>query len=476
MINYKFSITEFEQNFKVKKGIGIAEDVLKLTHKTNNKFRLFPYKATRKQAAPIITHMVDVIGVFLKYILDIETEEIEYEKLCNKMASKLLDMEEDEKNTFQDIVRILFFGEKGFTGSNIGTYIYQSPNPSKKFNDSVEDLAFFLFYNLGIDEEICRKVKLTMEKHSYNAMEKLVFDSVDRIDAYHQKSHKRYFTVVKCIQGKMKRDFQYMLDAGMTSREDIANLLELYYFFYVSQTCLELNHFCQGQRERVIPLYFALDWEKVNKNRKCYTEGWATLQAAIQKIFSHAVTLELINQHDGDDMYDYIFLNDTIKNNPDKDLLIAEEINKAADAYIACIGDWKQVQMISFQEKQTKTESAIEHLFQCVNEQFNNPKRNRANEFYAEKFCDFCKEIWLKDRKKAGYVLNLKERHIVFLTKICLRDSEKMRLVELFEQFKERGIYLDQNSKSLLQEFYLKMNLIDKKSDSGDAQYVKRIL
>ena len=38
------------------------------------------------------------------------------------------------------------------------------------------------------------------------------------------------------------------------------------------------------------------------------------------------------------------------------------------------------------------------------------------------------------------------------------------------------GIFLDNTSKEYLQEFFTKLNLIDKKSDSGDAQYVKRIL
>ena len=55
-----------------------------------------------------------------------------------------------------------------------------------------------------------------------------------------------------------------------------------------------------------------------------------------------------------------------------------------------------------------------------------------------------------------------------------------MRLVafrkRLFKEYEKRGIYLDGTSKEYLQEFFTKLNLIDKKSDSGDAQYVKRIL
>lgn len=53
---------------------------------------------------------------------------------------------------------------------------------------------------------------------------------------------------------------------------------------------------------------------------------------------------------------------------------------------------------------------------------------------------------------------------------------KKIRLVDLYKEYERRGLYLDNTSKEYLQEFFTKLNLIDKKSDSGDAQYVKRIL
>ena len=97
-------------------------------------------------------------------------------------------------------------------------------------------------------------------------------------------------------------------------------------------------------------------------------------------------------------------------------------------------------------------------------------------QFYSEKFSDFCKSRFVKNRKKSGLTLNLTERDIIFLTKLAIQHDEKIRLNDLYKEYEKRGIYLDSTSKSLLQEFFTKLNLIDKKSDSGDAQYVKRIL
>ena len=108
--------------------------------------------------------------------------------------------------------------------------------------------------------------------------------------------------------------------------------------------------------------------------------------------------------------------------------------------------------------------------------QFLNTDRKRANEAYVEKLTEFYKNRWLKNRKKAGLVFNLTESDIIFLTKISIQNSDRIRLADLFTEYEKRGIYLDNISKGLLQQFFTRLNLLDKKSDSGDAQYVKRIL
>ena len=73
-------------------------------------------------------------------------------------------------------------------------------------------------------------------------------------------------------------------------------------------------------------------------------------------------------------------------------------------------------------------------------------------------------------------MLNISEETLIFLTKICIKDQEKMRLNDVFSEFEARGVFLDSHSKNEVMRYYEKLNLIEKKSDSGDAQYVKRIL
>lgn len=68
------------------------------------------------------------------------------------------------------------------------------------------------------------------------------------------------------------------------------------------------------------------------------------------------------------------------------------------------------------------------------------------------------------------------DNQLILYTKICIKDEEKMRLNDVFKAFEQRGVFLDELSKEQVMKYYEKLNLIEKKSDSGDAQYVKRIL
>ena len=65
---------------------------------------------------------------------------------------------------------------------------------------------------------------------------------------------------------------------------------------------------------------------------------------------------------------------------------------------------------------------------------------------------------------------------IKLMTKVTIGANEKMRLNDLFKGFEQRGLYFDNTSKDCIVEFYERLNLIEKKSDSGDAQYVKSFL
>ena len=470
MMEYQFDYATFCKTFNVKDDKAI--DSLRLTHTQDINFKLFPYKASGKTQAPIITELEEVVSDFFRKSLKLESEPVQYESLCDNIITEM-DIEDEDIEIFKEMIHSLFFEGDNFVAKNLGLYPYQT----KVNNKSVDRLAGFLIDVLGLNGNDCNIIEQAMKNYPYNVVEKLVVDAIQTSKIGSTNNNKSYFPVVIGVQEKFKNDFYFMLNTGMTSLDDLSNLLAVYYFYYMSQACVTLDNFGSGKRNSPVQLYYALDWEKVSKNRKCCVEGWERIQSSANHMFSHAITLEIINQTDSDAKWDYIAFREYLEQFPNEDHQIAEEIKKAEDVYCSYVGDYKRFDEVEYSKAaNNETEKAIRHLFKCVEAQFLNTERKRANQFYNEKFSEFCKYRWVKNRKKSGLVLNLTERDIIFLTKISLRNEEKIRLNDLYKAYEFRGIYLDNSSKEYLQEFFTKLNLIDKKSDSGDAQYVKRIL
>lgn len=473
-MKYYFDEDIFRKNFNAKEPSGESGsksvDSYRLNHAPDNCFKLYPYKATTKNASPIVYDLSETISSFFRTALGRKPEKLSFENLCEKIKPEI-DIEEDDWEFFQDILYSMFFKEDCFRAKNIGMYSYQIDSDNK----SAEKLAYFLHNVLGLDNSDREYIKKAEQEYPFNVVEKMLVDTIKINETEDEEYSNRYYTVVRCIQNNFKDDFKFMLSSEMTSIEDISNLLSIYYFYYVSQVCLTLDQFGIGDRNTVNKLYYALDWEKVSKNRLCCTDGWDKLQVNIQRMFSHAITLEILNQNDIE-MLDYIDLKSLADEDECIDEQISSEIKRAEAIYVSYIGDCKKFDTVKEQSGANKTDSAIRHLFDCVDLQFRETDRKRASQFYCEKFSEFCKSRFVKNRTRSGLVLNLNERDIIFLTKLALRDSDKIRLNELYTEYEKRGIYIDNTSKMLLQDFFTKLNLIDKKSDSGDAQYVKRIL
>ena len=88
---------------------------------------------------------------------------------------------------------------------------------------------------------------------------------------------------------------------------------------------------------------------------------------------------------------------------------------------------------------------------------------------------EIAKPYFLKRRGSYGYVLNVNRDMLLMITALCVKDK-KIKLNQLFKEYEKRGMFFDIYSKEEIIDFLTKLNLIDKKSDSGDAQYVKPVL
>lgn len=466
---YQLSVESFNKTFAVKDG------GTRLTHNSGKRFKLFPYIANNN-VAPVMD-LRQITGRFLSQIQGSEPAPISADELIKRLK-------EDKDNTiqlgmeeiFDQVVRHMFFDKAGNIRPNNLQLIEQIP-----CEDSNEcRLADYLVDVLGDLEQLKRSMAEAEKSVDLqnNALERFAISAISKSahKAPLKKEREKYQRITNAVVHPFEEDFDYILGKRSRTRDYLIPLLEFYYFIYTAQAILQLNRFLEGDRDKCVPLYFCLEWEKTSQSRPCFTHGWNLLQDAASRMFAHAIVLEILNQTDGDDApVDYIKMKE-LASLPGEDHRIAEQIRPLTDHYRQAITDCPEMSALRrIDEPGAETAAEVKFLFDSVRCQFENTGRENPYHSYAEKYIKYS-EKYLKRRGRSGKMLNLSEETLIFLTKVSIKDQEKMRLNDVFSAFELRGVFLDHHSKSEVMHYYEKLNLIEKKSDSGDAQYVKRIL
>lgn len=456
----------------MKKTFLMGENGTNFTHKSAQHIKLFPF--TANNTATIITSFSAVIGEWLRLACNQNKVPESMEATLSKLADSMDDIGAYEKEQLLQIARSIYWDDDekhSLRPKSITTMCYIPCD-----DQTALKTAQYLYSVLADNENLSNVVNQAAEHaiKEVNVLEKAVFEALQaKIEPLAPIDP--YYIVHLAPQKIFMKDLKFILKNTARTKEYLVDLLEFYHFFYTSQTCLALSRFEHGDRYEIVPLYFSLDWERTNKARECYRSGWQQLLPAIKQQFYHAVTLEILNQNPTGEQFDYIALRDYVEKTGMEEE-VATQIRCVCDLYRNAISDCSELNDLQKNEQLGTVFSEVNYLYESVRTQFRNTGRSRVSDGYVKHFETFCHDRFLKSRGASGLMLNITEEFLIFLTKLAIHDEEKLSLNEVFRQFELRGVFLDQPSKDEVVQFYTKLNLIEKKSDSGDAQYVRRIL
>ena len=432
------------------------------------RYRLFPF-SSNTSSTNVLDSFDDILGPFIRAVFGWkEPRIINRDTVLDNICKNVAFQSSQDKPKLRSIISDIYFeNETRLICRNVDTYKYAI---STKASQNASDYLVSVL----CDREAVKNALSKQRTTNNNLLDDLVIENLPNLDTDdHLTPYASLFPEIKAL---FTKDFEFLAQKDDTDFSSIVLLLSYYYFFYTGQVMLQLSRFGNMER-KITKLYFCVQWEKVSRSREAFKSGWKMIDDRASSMFSHAVLLEMLNQTDSDKLYCYddLMREYNSLSSDDKEKMFAE-IEKLKNKYRS---ECAQPDGFSYKDNNYQPgdlNSLIKGFFDDIMLQFPNSGRKSANEAYPKSFINFCKNGFVQRRGSAGNVLAMTEEQLVLMTKVTIGANEKMRLNDLFKGFEQRGLYFDNISKDCIVEFYERLNLIEKKSDSGDAQYVRSIL
>ena len=390
-----------------------------------------------------------------------------YEHLKEKMGG----CSEEELKKLYSLINDMYFEDNRLLPINTKALNYLESNISQ------QQVAEYLF-SLFIDStDLKNSYQIMASRDEINVLEKLVFDSLNFDGEEGSVPYQKADCLLPYVKEVFVEDYTVLLQSGDAYKEYINRFLAYYYMYYVTQLAVKLNRFEKGERNKIEKVFMTLNWEVVSRVRSGYEYGWKYVNEKLGHMFSHSVVLELLAHNNSKLHLDYIGYYKQFYGK-EEDIEVSEEIGRVIELYKKWIPlDYSKCIHDDDKDTKCKTTNEMRRLFEVVDYQFINGGRKSHYNGYNRKFIDFVHHNFGKRRGTLGYTMGVNESDIIMFTNIILRKHEgKVSLSKLFQKFERRGLIFDRESKKSVTDLFDKMNLLEKRSDSGDAQYVKTIL
>ncbi|MFH6936063.1 DNA phosphorothioation-dependent restriction protein DptG [Flavobacterium sp. FlaQc-30] len=383
---------------------------------------------------------------------------------------------------FKNMLSKLFFDEEsGLVKFNIKTLSYMNFINS---DNAIKEVSKFIF-DVFLSDDF-NHADLLEATDGENLLHQLILQSLPELpDSVNKSKVSSYCNLFPELKDLFLRDFDFLKTNNTYLLKHIEDFFKYYYFQYLSQLVINFNSYGNGLK-KIKPIYFTMDWETLSESRLSnHTIGWKQLKNYSPFIFAHVNTLEFLNYIHIDDKplgsyNDIVTVYDAL-NNEEKERF-DDCLNELVLFYRTNIslktGSWEECEKHLSLSTATKifdspVSKEIYRLWYTINYQFMNTDRKNADVKYGKWFYQLGSLNYTKNRGRMGNTTVLSQELLLFLTRVCIGTEEKITLKTLWDKFRDRGILFDEMTKLEITKLFEKINLIEKKSDSGDAQYVK---
>ncbi|WP_102345888.1 DNA phosphorothioation-dependent restriction protein DptG [Bacillus sp. Marseille-P3661] len=452
----------------------------KTNHDTGKTLDVLPFTS---QTGAIRDKFHKVMGEYVRNICQLKYDEkslgnrefyvsSKENELSEYIASNVEFNNDDEMYDFTRFLDQYLFSQDEIKPIHPFLFNYMSIKVDKdKLENELKKYGQFLNEVFGKNNSEITSIFTT--KDSEDILTELILSKMDALKETKVKSV-QYQPLLNSFSELYKEDLIYLSKYKDYFLASFPLLTHYYVFMYACQLLLKFEQYTESDFNKVHPLYFALEWESISKRRKAADEleGFKFIKEKSINLFRHIHTISHLSHNSlnednkaGISFMPYSELYDRIKAKGNE---YEQEFLKELKQWIQDYSIYKKVNVVDHSED---LPAAFRVLFTCLKEGMS------ANvcKKYGENIEDLGANQFIKTRGSLGQVLNVKHEFLLLLTAVSVKDK-RIPLNELFKEYEKRGIKFDRYSKKEIIKLFDNLNILDKKSDSGDAQYVKPIL
>ena len=373
-------------------------------------------------------------------------------------------------------------GNLNVTNTNFLKYLPLVPNDERisarersMYKDGQKKLSNYVYSMLSLD------VDYTNTGTSKDLFTRILGEALSSSIGHQEKRIEGEYYIIEYIRDSFNEDFMWLMSQEETVK---VKYLHLFFYFYacysVTQAIVNINSKSEDVTNSPKPFFFILANEKASINHDAITRGWTHIipTKSLDRLYGKLQALDIINCILG---HNIGFYSDVIQK------LNETSFDDNKDHCVELIGLYQ-----SEKRKVLEGRNSEKHILDSFGEI--DAKVNSYEDFYLklEKLCiglqspsytsrmrkkviDLISVRFLQNRKRSGYVLTLDNEMLTFLIALFTK-SKKTKLEDMYKLFNGYGIYFNRGSRIAIEEYLLKLNLLDRKSDSGEAQYVTVIL
>ena len=381
---------------------------------------------------------------------------------------------------FVRMMRDIMFvnGNLNITDSAFIKYLPLVPNDErismkdrKKYNDGQRKLANYL-YSMLSDE-----MQISGHSNTPNLFSKILQEALTPFCGFSDDSKERDYIVLPYIKKSFEEDLCLMLEQEESVKVKYLHLLLHFYACYaVTQAIVRITAKDKQSVDEPAPFYFILNSERASVNHDAVVRGWSYQipKSSLDKLYGKSQALDILNSVLGSNVGFY---------NNIRKVLYQTDFEDNRELCNKLLSKYQEEKREVFNRRSSESGSIEEieidvHSYDEFISTLELLCTGLQSPSYIsrmrKKVIDLLSVRFLQSRR-GNFVLVLDNEMLTFLVALFTK-SKKTKLENLYKLFNKYGIYFNRGSRLAIEEYLLKLNLLDRKSDSGEAQYVTVIL